>query len=170
MRRSYKTPTIKIMGRGDYGAHNMGGIQSNSLFRGSTSMPTFAGKRRHIDIVHRELVADVTISATGSANAVVPSSSVVTSYYINPGLAPTGTNAGGAALKGPFPWLSTIAANFETYQLRGIAFEYRTLSGYWNSNTPALGKVRVYYSSTTSDCSRFYTAIIADILAYAYRS
>lgn len=49
---------------------------------------------------------------------------------LNPGLAPC------------FPWLSTVAANYELYKFNRLWFEYRTTSGEVMSGTnPALGKV-----------------------------
>lgn len=59
-------------------------------------------------IVHREYIADVT------AAAGTPSNFIATPYAINPGQAAT------------FPWLSRIAANFESYSFTKLNFGYET--------------------------------------------
>lgn len=63
-------------------------------------------------ITHREYIQDISSGASGT-----PSAFSVTGFAINPG---------NPAL---FPWLSTIAANFEQYKLHGMLFHYRTTSG-----------------------------------------
>lgn len=72
---------------------------------------------------HRECLGDVVTSATaGSFN--------YTRYLFNP------TNA---AL---FPWLHQLAANFESYRVKGCLFEFRSMSGNaLNSVNTALGNV-----------------------------
>ncbi len=60
-----------------------------------------------IRIRHREYVAEVA-SVSGAALTLA-------SFNINPGLALM------------FPWLSSIARNFESYVFRGLKFQYRTM-------------------------------------------
>jgi hypothetical protein len=70
-------------------------------------MPVFVSKEREVIIAHREYVGDIT--GTTSFN--------LAAYAINPGLSV------------PFPWLSQVAANFEQYEMLGLVYEFRTLSG-----------------------------------------
>lgn len=63
-------------------------------------------------VCHREYVQDIRSSASGS-----PSSFEATGYAINPGNPQL------------FPWLSTIAMNFEQYKIRGMLMQFRTTSG-----------------------------------------
>jgi hypothetical protein len=77
-------------------------------------------KGRGFVIRHREFLTDVS-SAT---------SFTLSSYPINPGLATT------------FPWLSTIAQNFEEWVPLGILFEFKSTSAdALNSTNTALGTI-----------------------------
>jgi len=91
-----------ITGFGDYS------LAENSLMTGGMSPPDV---KNSVDsggfiVRHREYISDVlgTINFTNS------------SYSINP------------ALEGSFPWLSQIAQNFEEYAIRGMIFEYKSMS------------------------------------------
>lgn len=78
-------------------------ITSNSLM--SNNIAQF---RNHgtIEFAHREFIGDLTSSVEF----------VNTAYPINPGNSTL------------FPWLSTIARNFEQYQMLGLIFEFKTMS------------------------------------------
>jgi len=91
-----------VTGFGDYS------VNSNSLMEGGMSPPMIlnSSKSNNVIIRHREYLADV-LSTTTFLN---------TSYSINPGLLLT------------FPWLSVIAASFEQYRIRGLIFEFKSLS------------------------------------------
>jgi hypothetical protein len=92
-------------------------VSKNSLVNGGP--PSFT-RDAGLVVAHREFVSDV-VSTTGFA---------VNSYSINPGLSDT------------FPWLSLLAQNFETYELLGLVFEFKTTSGNAISSTNnALGVV-----------------------------
>jgi len=71
----------------------------------------------NIRVTKREYLTDVFTSPTGLADN--PSPFNLQSFEINPGLIQT------------FPWLSTIAQQYEQYELRGLVFEFRpTVSEY----------------------------------------
>jgi len=91
-----------VTGFGDYS------LAENTLMTGGMSPPDV---KNSVDsggfiVRHREYISDVlgTINFTNS------------SYAINP------------ALEGSFPWLSQIAQNFEEYAIRGMIFEYKSMS------------------------------------------
>lgn len=74
-------------------------------------------------IKHREYIQDIISSPTAGAFNLQ-------SFLLNPGVAAT------------FPWLSSLAANFEHYRWEGLLFEYRPMSGNaLNSVNTALGQV-----------------------------
>lgn len=78
-------------------------IKHNTLATGPT--PEFGD--RSIRIRNREFIANV-----GSTTAFT-----LSSFNLNPGL------------NGTFPWLSTIAANYEEYEFNGLIFEFVTTTG-----------------------------------------
>jgi len=91
-----------ITGFGDYS------LQENTLMTGGMSPPDV---KNSVDtggfiVRHREYIADIlgTIAFTN------------TTFSINPGL------------EGSFPWLSQIAQSFEEYAIRGMIFEYKSMS------------------------------------------
>lgn len=73
-------------------------------------------------IIHREYICDIISSAT-------PNAFQVQSFPINPGMAVT------------FPWLNSIASNYEQFEPHGIVFEFISTSGAFNGATQALGTV-----------------------------
>jgi hypothetical protein len=87
----------------------------------SNSVPSFRAESNGSAIItHREFVAD--ISGSTSFSDVVRS--------INPGLSTT------------FPWLSSIASNYEQYEFLGLIFEFKSTSAdALNSTNTALGTV-----------------------------
>lgn len=116
-----------LFGTGDYSQHvnNMHALKHNSLFEGNgQQIPEFNHNGRSTRVVHREYIGDLT-SGTGSPTAF----EIFGSYNINPGLSAT------------FPWLSQIAANYETYVMNGLCFEFRSMSGSATGANTALGNV-----------------------------
>lgn len=102
-----------IFGMGDYTVNN------NSLLN-ANNPPVLMNSTSGTIIRHREYVSDV-LSSTGFA---------LTSFPINVGISTT------------FPWLAAVAQSFEQYKMRGMIFEYKTLSGRaLNSTNSALGTV-----------------------------
>jgi len=105
----------QITGFGDYQ------VNKNDLVNGN-SVATFRNTSEGVEISHREFIADIT-GSVAFAN---------TALDINPGLAST------------FPWLSTIASQFEEYEMKGLVFEYRPSSGSAVSASSAALGVVVY--------------------------
>lgn len=85
-----------------------------------TSIATFGNRGNCVTVRHREYIGDVS-SSIAFTN---------TTYSINPGLATT------------FPWLSTIAGNFEEYDFKQLVFQFKSTSAdALNSTNTALGTV-----------------------------
>lgn len=104
------------LGAGDYT------INANTLV--SASVPAMHNNNMSILVRHKEYIGDVNSSAAG-ANTFN-----TTVYPINPGLSST------------FPWLAALANNFQEWSLKGMVFEYRTISGSAISGTnTTLGSV-----------------------------
>lgn len=108
-----------ILGWGDYGPAQGNQIMGDS--QGPISVNQAAGDLTgDIYINHREFVANIDVSTTAFENRT---------FALNPGL------------KGTFPFLSQIAQNYTLYELQGLIFEYRPLSGESSSASNSLGKV-----------------------------
>jgi hypothetical protein len=91
-----------VTGFGDYS------VGDNSLMTGgmSPAMIRNSAVSNSVLVRHREYLGDI-LANTTFANAAYP---------INPGVFQT------------FPWLSQLAANFEQYRIRGLIFEFKSLS------------------------------------------
>lgn len=101
-----------LFGRGAYK------LNRNSLVMGNNGPPVFGDGS--ITLTHREFITDITGSTAFSNYA----------FRINPGSSIT------------FPWLSTIALNFQSYEFLGLIFEYKATSATAvNSTNTALGTV-----------------------------
>jgi len=110
---------IKIAGNGDYV------VTANSLFNKGGSVdvvPKFGNSKRGTRVVHCEYLGDVISSAT--ANTFEN-----TSYVVNPGNPTT------------FPWLNSIAANYDQWRPNGIVFAFKSTSSSYSGTTQALGGV-----------------------------
>jgi hypothetical protein len=117
-----------ILGFGDYA------IRKNDLLTidEGVPVPTFADLNQGIVICHREYLGDVTQSQTFS----------LTSYPINPGLPST------------FPWLSTIAPNFDQYEILGMLFQFRsTASDFGTTTNMAMGSIILSTEYDTVDAN-----------------
>lgn len=92
----------KVVGFGDYY------VDDNSIMKGGLSPPEIVNSvnRGGIIVRHREYLGDI-----NAATAFT-----VKNYPINPGLPSS------------FPWLSNIASAFEEYELRGLIYEFKSLS------------------------------------------
>jgi len=115
-----------LKGMGDYE------ITSNSLMPNakntmSNGVPVF-GKdgRRAIRVTEREYIGDVLANGTVVSSATAFNN---VGYRINPGLS------------GTFPWLSTVAQQFEDYEMLGCVFEFVSTSSEYNGSSQALGTV-----------------------------
>lgn len=116
-----KLVMARFTGGGDYQ------LKSNSLVAGSSgtdmqNVQIIPGGPRSTRIVYKEYIGDVYTDATtaGAFN--------IKGYNLNP------------ALMSTFPWLSTIAQQFEQWTPNGIIFEFRSTSSEYTA-TQALGSV-----------------------------
>jgi len=114
------------LGSGDYTVH------SNSLVsKASSGIPDMHKNNQTIMVRHKEYLGEI-LSSTGFV--------VRKSLTLNPGIAAT------------FPWLSTIASNFQEYTFKGIVFHYIPTSGHAITGTnPAIGSVMMQTSYRTTD-------------------
>lgn len=108
---------------GDWGANVLGmgdyEVKSNTLLEGN-GVPKMHATKRGVTISHREFLGDIT-GSTGFVSR---------NYSINPGSSNT------------FPWLSNIAAMFQSYRIKGMIFEFNSTSAdALNSVNTALGTV-----------------------------
>ena len=119
----------RLFGSGDY---KMGRTPGYNSIWNSTQTPKFASRGRGNIITNREYIGDIFTSATGAFD--------ITSYKIQPGLAST------------FPWLSTLAQNYEQYKIHGMIFEFKSTlgdnSGVQNVGTVIMG---TEYNVSTAD-------------------
>jgi len=100
-----------ITGSGDY-TLNGAKPKYNVL---SGSVPQFASAEATNIVCHREYIQDFS-GTTAFTNAQFP---------LNPGMAQT------------FPWLSTVAENYQQYRFHGVVFEFRpATTDYANSGVP----------------------------------
>lgn len=96
----------KIFGSGDYD------VKSNSLmplYMGN-ELPGFGNLSKGTRVAHREFIANIVEPASNSG------AFTLANYRINAGLAQT------------FPWLSTLAANYQQYKIHGMVAEFKTNS------------------------------------------
>jgi hypothetical protein len=110
-----------FMGWGDYK------IRRNSIYQKiseGNSPARMHTSKSELTIAHREYICDIVSSPTGNTFSLQ-------SFNINPGLV------------GTLPWGSSIAAQFEQYEILGMIFEFKTLSADAIANTTntALGYV-----------------------------
>lgn len=103
-----------ITGLGDYS------VRQNTLVNNPPSVRN--NSARTVTLSHREYIGDV---VTGDAESFD-----MKSYPINPGNPTT------------FPWLSSIAKNYQQYRLDGVLFQFKSMSAdALNSTNTALGQV-----------------------------
>jgi len=106
------------LGQGDYT------VRSNSLVTGlrpDGTIPSMHRNDQTIVVRHKEFIGELTGSTTFVNKFSLP---------INPGISTT------------FPWLSTVAAQYSEYRVRGMVYHYVPTSGMSVASTnPALGSV-----------------------------
>jgi len=90
-----------IFGSGDY--KTVGSAPKYNILSGS--VPQFASSRATNIVCHREYLGDITGTAAFNNNV----------YPLNPGIATT------------FPWLQSVATNYQQYRIHGLVFEFRPL-------------------------------------------
>lgn len=92
-----------IFGSGDYTMS--GATPSYNVLTNNNQVPQFQSTKATNVICHREYLGDINGTAGFNLN----------SYPLNPGIEKT------------FPWLSTIAQNYQEYRIHGLIFEFRPL-------------------------------------------
>lgn len=97
--RAAGTVMSRITGVGSYT------IQNGTKIEGSP--PSFARQGEKVILAHREYIGSLVSPGTGFNN---------TPYNINPG----DTNT--------FPWLASVARNFQRYRFKGLVYEYKSKS------------------------------------------
>jgi len=92
-----------ILGSGDY--QMVGESPKYNVLTSSKQIPQFSTTKQTNIVCHREYLGDIA-GTTGFNNV---------GYPLNPGVATT------------FPWLSTVAQNYQEYRIHGLIFEFRPL-------------------------------------------
>ena len=92
-----------IFGSGDYTM--VGQVPSYNVLASSKQIPQFSTTAATNIVCHREYLGDIQGTSAFTNQ----------SYPLNPGLAQT------------FPWLSTVAQNYQEYKFHGVVFEFRPL-------------------------------------------
>lgn len=92
-----------IFGSGDYQV--TGNMPKYNVLANGSQIPQFSTGRQTNVVCHREYLGDFNGTAGFSNNV----------FALNPGIAST------------FPWLSTVAANYQEYRFHGLVFEFRSL-------------------------------------------
>jgi plastocyanin len=107
--RSLGAGISRILGFGDYTVANNSLLKMGGALVPGEEVPSFGFMGEATKVRHREYLQDI----------VVPSSPTVftnTSFSVNPGNAAA------------FPWLASIAHNYQQYKFNGLIFEFKTLS------------------------------------------
>lgn len=135
----YSSGTTSAPKLSGLGAYNMANIRHNTLIKPDIPQVLNTTYAEGGTIVrHREYLGPVITSATAGAYRA-------SSYPLNPAQDTT------------FPWLSTIAANYEEYKPNGLMFEYRSTASdaIASSTNLALGQVMMatQYDPTDAEFS-----------------
>jgi len=113
-----------ILGSGDYNL--VGPVPAYNVLSNGNQIPKFASSKQTNIVCHREYLGDI-FGTAGFNN---------TSYPLNPGIATT------------FPWLSSIAQNYQQYKFHGIIFEFRPLiTDFVTSGAPGVVIMATNYNS-----------------------
>jgi hypothetical protein len=113
-----------IFGSGDY--EIVGQQPSYNVLTNGAQIPKFSSTRQTNIVSHREYLGDIT-GTTAFTNR---------RYPINPGSAIT------------FPWLSTIAQNYQQYKIHGLIFEFRPLiTDFVTSGAPGVVVMATNYNA-----------------------
>jgi hypothetical protein len=112
-----------IFGSGDY--QIVGEKPAYNLLM-NNQIPKFSSTDRTNIVCHREYLGDI-LGTSGFSNITYP---------LNPGMSQT------------FPWLSTIAQNYQEYKFHGLIFEFRPLiTDFVTSGAPGVMVMATNYNS-----------------------
>jgi hypothetical protein len=109
----------RFLGMGDYEISANSLIKPGASHLNSSTVVMGPDGRRGVRVQEREFIGNV-VSSTTFTN---------TAYFINPANSAT------------FPWLSTLAQNFDEWEPHGIAFTFKSTSAAFNGANQALGVV-----------------------------
>jgi len=113
-----------IFGSGDYRLNGFS-PKYNVLTNGS-QIPQFSSTRQTNVVCHREYLGDI-LGTSGFSNVAYP---------LNPGMSQT------------FPWLSSIAGNYQEYRFHGVVFEFRSLvTDFVTNGAPGVVVMSTNYNS-----------------------
>jgi hypothetical protein len=113
-----------VLGSGDYSI--VGPHPGYNVLFNSNQVPKFSSTRQTNIVSHREYLGDI-FGTAGFNN---------TSYPLNPGVATT------------FPWLSSIAQNYQQYKFHGVMFEFKSLiTDFVTSGAPGVVVMATNYNS-----------------------
>jgi len=112
----------QLVGFGAYKVRANSLMPSVKLSEGQL-VPSFADVNIGTRVRHREFISDITLSGS-HAGAFVNQT-----FVINPGNS------------GTFPWLSTIAQNYDQYEIKGMVFEFVSTASESFTGAIALGQV-----------------------------
>jgi hypothetical protein len=113
-----------IFGSGDYVI--TGPQPTYNILTSSTQIPQFGGSTHSNIVCHREYLGDI----SGTSNFTV------LQYPLNPGNTTT------------FPWLSTVAQNYQEYRFHGLIFEFRPLiTDFASSGAPGVVVMATNYNA-----------------------
>jgi hypothetical protein len=99
----------RILGFGDYEVSNNSLIKTGGAIMPGEAIPAFGVMGQATTVRHREYLMDIVVPST-------PSSFTNTSFSVNPGDPAT------------FPWLASMAQQYQQYKFNGLVFEFKTLS------------------------------------------
>jgi hypothetical protein len=113
-----------IFGSGDY--KMIGSDPSYNVLTNSAQIPKFSTTNATNIVCHREYLGDIN-GTVGFNNSI---------YALNPGISST------------FPWLSTIAQNYQEYKFHGLVFEFRPLiTDFVTSGAPGVVVMATNYNA-----------------------
>jgi hypothetical protein len=113
-----------IFGSGDYQV--VGQEPTYNVLANGNQIPKFSSTRQTNIVSHREYLGDINGTATFTNRL----------YPINPGSSVT------------FPWLSTIAQNYQQYKIHGLIFEFRPLiTDFVTSGAPGVVVMATNYNA-----------------------
>jgi len=113
-----------IFGSGDY--ELSGSKPAYNVLANGNQIPKFDSTKQTNIVCHREYLGDI-YGTTAFNNNTFP---------LNPGISTT------------FPWLSTLAGNYQEYKFHGLIFEFRPLTtDYANSGVPGVVVLSTNYNA-----------------------
>jgi hypothetical protein len=130
--KSMQKRIVSISGRGDYT------VKTNSLIPNGVTdhlLPKFDSSKRAVRVVEKEYIGDIVSGSLSSGSSLFTN--------VNYPIIPTDITT--------FPWLSSIAVNYDQWVPNGIVFEYVSTSSSYNGTNQSLGTVIMSSDYDTTD-------------------